>query len=129
MRKGSDITIASYGDIVFQALEAADELAKEGIQADVLDMYSVKPFDKQALRASASKTGAVLVAENHQRRNGLGYEISNFLLREHPVAFDNLGLDDTFAESGNYYKILDKYGFSKNHIVTKARALVARKKG
>lgn len=129
LREGSDLTIVSYGDIVFQALEAAEELAQEGIRAEVLDMYSVKPFDQEALRASAAKTWAVLVAENHQRRNGLGYEISNYLLREHPVAFDNLGLEDTFAESGNYHKILDKYGFSKSCIVAKARALVARKKG
>jgi len=129
LREGADITLVSYGDILFQALEAADELAKEGVKAEVIDMYCLKPFDSRRLLESAAKTGAVLVAENHQRRNGLGYEISNFLLRQRPVLFDNLGLDDTFAESGNYFKVLEKYGMSKNCIVKKARALVARKKG
>ncbi|THB68964.1 MAG: transketolase family protein [Desulfovibrio sp.] len=127
LRQGSDITIATYGDIVFQALEAAAELDKQGVSAEVIDMYCVKPFDTEALVKSLSKTGALLVAENHQRRNGLGYELAAFCLREMPVPFDNLGLRDTFAESGNYYKVLEKYGISANWIVTTAQEVLAKK--
>ena len=116
LKEGGDITVIGYGDMVFQALEAADELARLGISADVLDMYSVKPFDAEALLASARKTGTVLVVENHQERNGLGYEISHFLLKNFPAAFDNLGLKDRFAESGNYFKVIDKYGISSRCI-------------
>ena len=124
---GGDVTIATYGDIVFEALAAAEELRTEGISAEVLDMYSVKPFDAEGLLESLAKTGALVVAENHQRRNGLGYALSNFCLKHRPVLFENLGLDETFAESGNYYKLIDKYGFSRKHIVAAAKRLLERK--
>ncbi len=127
VRAGSDVTIVSYGDILFQALEAADRLAEQGIQAEVLDFYSVKPWDEKGLMASLDKTGCLVVAENHQKRNGLGYELSNFLLRNRPVPFDNLGLADTFAESGNYYKLLEKYGMSAGHIADACNAVIAKK--
>ena len=124
IRTGQDITLVSYGDIVFQALEAAEVLAKKGIDAEVIDMYSVKPFDKETLLESARKTGAVLVVENHQKRNGLGYEIAAFLLKNFPVPFDNLGLDDTFGESGDYFKVIDKYGISARGIAEGAEKLL-----
>ena len=124
---GNDVTIVTYGDLVFQAIAAAEELITQGIRADVLDFYSIKPFDERALRESLSRTGALVVAENHQRRNGLGYELARWCLMNHPVPFENLGLDDTFAESGNYYKLLDKYGLSKDHIIQSARRVLARK--
>jgi transketolase len=126
LHEGSDLTIAAYGDIAIQALEAAQELSGLGINCDVLDMYSLKPWDVEALSSSISKTGRLLVAENHQKRNGLGYELSNWCLKNQPVPFDNLGLDDTFAESGNYYKLLNKYGFSKECIVKAGKALLSR---
>lgn len=129
VREGEDVTIVTYGDILFQALEAARTLEQNGIQAEIIDMYSIKPFDRQALLASIEKTGAMLVVENHQRRNGLGYELSNFCLRHRPVVFDNLGLRDTFAESGQYAKLLEKYGISSNWIVKTATELVKRKRG
>ncbi|GAH60511.1 unnamed protein product, partial [marine sediment metagenome] len=113
IRKGKDITVVTYGDTIFQALEAADELEKENISSEIIDTYSIKPFDKKNLIHSISKTGVLLVVEDHQKRNGLGYELSNFCLKNKPVIFDNLGLNDTFAESGNYYKVIDKYGISK----------------
>ena len=94
----------------------------------LVDRYD-QPFDRQALLKSIGKTGALLVAENHQRRNGLGYELSNFCLRRKTVLFDNLGLRDTFAESGNYEKLLEKYGISSNWIVNTARRLIAAKRG
>jgi transketolase len=127
LTKGADITIVSYGDIVFQALEAAEALKKKGIEAEVIDMYSVKPFDEKALLRSIKKTGTLLVAENHQRRNGLGYELATFCLKKNPVLFDNLGLDDTFGESGNYYKVIDKYGLSARAIAAAAGRLVKKK--
>jgi len=135
LRKGDGITLVSYGDIVFQALEAAEILRSKGIEAEVIDMYSVKPFDAETLLASARKTGAVLVAENHQKRNGLGYEIATFLLKQggglvdggRRILFDNLGLDDTFGESGNYFKVIDKYGISARAIVEAAEGLLRKR--
>ncbi len=127
LKEGADITVVSYGDIIFQALKAAGELERENISVEVIDMYSIKPFDTGTLLASIGKTGALLVAENHQKRNGLGYELANFCLKNHPLPFDNLGLNDTFAESGNYYKVIDKYGISESRIITAVRDLIKKK--
>jgi transketolase len=124
VRKGSDITIASYGDITFQALQAADLLIEKGIEAEVLDLYSVKPVDRGAVLESVRRTGALLVAENHQKRNGLGYDLAALLLKEGPVPFDQLGLDDRFAESGNYFAMIDKFGFSAAKIAAAAERLL-----
>jgi transketolase len=126
VRKGTDITLASYGDIVFQALQAADLLAAKGIEAEVLDLYSVKPVDREAVLESVRKTGALVVAENHQKRNGLGYELAALLLQEEPVPFDHLGLEDRFAESGNYFAMIDKFGFSAAKIAKAAERLLAK---
>lgn len=126
IRKGKHITLASYGDIAFQALQAADLLAEQGIEAEVLDLYSIKPVDAAAVLESVRRTGALLVAENHQRRNGLGYELATLLLKEAPVPFDNLGLDDHFGESGSYLQMIDKFGISANRIAAAAKKLLRR---
>ncbi len=127
--EGADVTIVSYGDIVFQALAAADELAKSGLCADVIDLYSIKPYDREGVLASIRKTGALVVAENHQARNGVGYELAHLSLTEHPVPFAGLGLEDTFAESGAYAELIDKYGIAARHIARAARAVITKKTG
>jgi transketolase len=126
VRKGTDITLASYGDITFQAIQAAEILSQKGISAEVLDLYSVKPVDSAAVLESVRRTGALLVAENHQKRNGLGYELAALLLKEEPVPFDHLGLEDRFAESGNYFSMIDKFGFSAAKIAQAAERLLAK---
>jgi transketolase len=128
VRRGTDVTIAAYGDMVVQSVLAADELATRGVSAEVLDLYSLKPVDAAAVFASVDKTGALLVAENHQRRNGLGYELAARLLRRGaPVpAFEHLGLDDRFGESGDYGKVIDKYGLSPRRIAAAAEELAGR---
>lgn len=126
LREGRNITIACYGDMVFQALEAADLLERDGIDAEVLDMYSIKPFDAAALDASLAKTGALLVAENHQRRNGLGYELARHVLATRPVPFDNAGLDDVFGESGDYPRIIDKFGLSAGKLAERAKTILEK---
>jgi len=128
-RRGSDVTIVAHGDMVFQALEAAESLGQAGVDAEVIDMYSVKPWDRDALRESLSRTGALLVAENHQRKNGLGYELAAWCMREGiAVPFTQIGLDDTFAESGSYPLTLKKFGMDAESISAAALALVAEKK-
>ncbi len=129
LTKGTEVTIVSYGDILFQALDAAEELAHDGISAEVIDLYSIKPYDREAVLGSIRKTGALVVAENHQAKNGVGYELAHLCLTEHPVPFANLGLQDTFAESGAYEKLLEKYGLSSARIAEAARGVVARKRG
>ena len=127
IRAGHDLTIAAYGDMVFQALKAAEELDRSNISAEVLDMYSIKPFDWEGIKTSVEKTGALLVVENHQKRNGLGYEIGIQFLKSNPIPFDHIGLEDCFAESGEYLSVIDKYGLSSTNIVKTARSLVNKK--
>ena len=124
---GKDITIAAYGDMVFQVLEAAELLRKQNIQAEVIDMYSIKPFDWSTLKTSLEKTGALLVAENHQMRNGLAYDIGIKVLKEIPIPFDQIGLEDCFGESGAYLPVIDKYGMTARHIAEKAVGLCGKK--
>ena len=128
VRKGKDVTIATYGDMVFQSLLAADELAKQGIDAEVIDFYSLKPWDQATLGESLKKTGALVVAENHQKRNGFGYEAAVWALQNAPVPTELIGLEDTFAESGAYLKTLDKFGLSAPKIADKAARLVSKKR-
>lgn len=123
--KGSDITIISYGDILFQALEAANELKAAGVSVELIDAYSVKPLDWKSISASIKKTGRVIIAEGHQKRNGMAYDIATRMAKEQIHAqFDHLGLDDTFAESGAYPLLLDKYGLSSKHIIDCASAML-----
>jgi transketolase len=129
LRKGSDVTIVSYGDILFQALQAAERLGGEGVSAEVIDLYSIKPYDAAGVLKSVEKTGALVVAENHQVRNGVGYELAHLLLTTAPAPFVNLGLQDTFAESGRYEQLLDRYGLSARHIAEAAKAVVSNKRG
>lgn len=128
VRKGKDVTLATYGDMVFQSLLAADELAKQGIDAEVIDFYSLKPWDQATLGESLKKTQALVVAENHQKRNGFGYEAAVWALQNAPVPTELIGLEDTFAESGAYLKTLDKFGLSGAKIADKAARLVSRKR-
>ena len=128
VREGKHITIAAYGDLVFQSLTAADTLAREGIEAEVIDIYSVKPLDFPGILASARKTGALLVAENHQSRNGAGTFVGDYLARNDlRLSYDHIGLEDTFAESGDYQGVIDAYGLGDANIAAVARGLCGRK--
>ncbi|MDP2791715.1 MAG: transketolase C-terminal domain-containing protein [Rectinemataceae bacterium] len=127
-RNGSHVTIATYGDMVFQALAAADTLALEGIEAEVIDLYSIKPLDIEGILASAGRTGALLVAENHQSRNGVGSFVGDYLARNAVcVPYDHIGLEDSFAESGDYQGVLDAWGLGHANIASVARTLHGRK--
>nr|WP_319473821.1 transketolase C-terminal domain-containing protein [uncultured Sphaerochaeta sp.] len=130
VRKGSDVTLVTYGDMVFQSLEAASILEEKGISVEVIDMYSIKPIDKETLLASVKKTGAVVVAENHQKKNGLGYAVPHYLAKiDCTVPFSHIGLDDTFAESGDYLQVLEAYGLSARCITEAIESTLARKQG
>ncbi|WP_084882800.1 transketolase C-terminal domain-containing protein [Vibrio sp. qd031] len=125
LMEGQDLTIVSYGDILFQAIDAANELRACGVSVEVIDAYSVKPLDWDSIKASINKTGRVIVAEGHQQRNGMAYEIATRMAKEGVFAkFDHLGLRDTFAESGAYPLLLEKYGLSAKHIIDSASALL-----
>ena len=127
LRDGKDLTIIANGLMVSRALEAAETLAGQKIQARVLDMHTVKPLDDAAVRAAATETGRIVVAEEHLLHGGLGSAVAMSAARQHPVPMGFVGLADTFAESGTAEGLLEKYGLTAAAIVREALALVGKK--
>ena len=128
LREGKDVTIAACGIMVGFALEAAKVLASEGIDAKVIDMFTIKPLDAELLLESARSTGAVVTAEEHSVIGGLGGAVSEVLSLGNagvPVGF--VGLADCHAECGAYNELLSKYALDVPAIVAKARETVAKK--
>jgi transketolase len=127
VRSGSDLTIIACGLMVAPALAAADELAKQGMQARVLDMHTIKPLDDAAVLAAASQTGRIVVAEEHLLHGGLGSAVAMSVARQHPAPMRFVGINDTYAESGKPDELLAKYGLTAADIVQAARALPPKK--
>ena len=128
LRDGKDVTIAACGVMIGFALEAAKELASGGIDAKVIDMFTIKPLDAELLLESARTTGAVVTAEEHSVIGGLGGAVSEVLALGNayvPVGF--VGLADCHAECGSYKELLNKYQLDVPAIVAKARDTVAKK--
>ncbi|MSU76756.1 MAG: transketolase family protein [Gemmataceae bacterium] len=122
LRAGSDLTIIAYGLMIGPALQAAEELAKTGVQARVLDMHTIKPLDHAAVLAAAKETGRIVVAEEHLLHGGLGSAVAMSVVRQHPVPMRFVGINDTFAESGKPDELLAKYGLTAADIVKAAKA-------
>jgi len=127
LRDGVDLTIIANGLMVAAALIAADRLARDGIEARVLDMATVKPLDEDAVRAAAEETGAIVVAEEHLLHGGLGARVAQAACRSQPVPMEFVGLDDTYAESGDPAALMEKYGLTWNQVDAAARRVVSRR--
>ena len=123
---GSDVTIAACGHLVWEAVQAALELGKEGISAEVLNVHTIKPLDEATLVESAKRTGAVVVAEEHQRLGGLGSSVAQCLASQQPTKMDFVAVEDQFGESGKPAQLMAKYGLDTKTIVEKTRALLGR---
>jgi transketolase len=113
--------------MVAPALDAAETLASEGINARVLDMHTVKPIDREALRAAAEETGALVVAEEHLAHGGLGSVVAMTVAELKPVPIRYVNLGDQFAESGAPDALLEKYGLTAAKVADAARAAIAAK--
>ena len=124
--EGTDITIIANGHLVWKALEAAKELSASGISAEVINMHTVKPIDRDAILNSAIKTGRVLTAEEHQKNGGLGDSVAQILAEEHPCPMAFIAVNDSFGESGTPEQLLEKYGLSTENIVSAAKALMTK---
>lgn len=124
LREGSDLTIIANGLMVAASLIAARELEKEGISARVVDMATVKPLDEDEVRAAAADTGAIVVAEEHLLHGGLGARVAQAVCRLHPVPMQFVGLDDTYAESGDPAALMQKYGLTWKEVLEAARRVV-----
>ena len=126
VRDGNDITIIANGLMVAPALDAANELAKAGITARVLDMHTVKPIDEEAIAKAARETKAIVVAEEHLMHGGLGMVVAAAAARLAPVPMAFVNVGDCFAESGDPQGLLEKYGLTPGAIVKAAQGLLKK---
>lgn len=127
LREGKDLTIVASGIMVAEALDAAKMLAEEGIEASVLDMFTVKPLDVETLLSYARKTGAVVTAENHNRVGGLYAAVSEALAAHLPLPVEYVAVEDQYGQVGPQDYLREVYRLTNEHIVEKARKVLTRK--
>ena len=128
LTEGNDVAIIATGLMVNEALMAAEELKKEGINARVINMATIKPLDKDIVIKAAKETGAIVTAEEHNVIGGLGGAVSEVICENYPVPVVKLGVEDTFGRSGPAVELLHIYGLDAEHIVAKAKQAIAMKK-
>jgi transketolase len=128
LKDGKDLTIIANGLMVGPSLDAAEALEAEGISARVLDMHTIKPIDREALKAAAEETGAIVVAEEHLAHGGLGSVVAMNVAELKPVPIRYVNLGDQFGESGSPEALIEAYGLTATHVAAAARAAVAAKK-
>lgn len=126
-RPGSDVTIVATGTMTYHALMAAEKLAKDGINAEVIHVPTIKPFDTETIVKSAQKTGAVVTAEEGQIAGGLGSAVAEALGENAPVPLKRIGMKDQFGESGTPEQLLKHFGLDAMHIAMAAHEVLGRK--
>ncbi len=125
LREGRDLTIVATGLCVSYALEAAEKLAEDGIQAEVINIHTIKPLDKELIIRSAKKTGKVVTVEEHSVIGGLGGAVCECLCENNPVPVHRIGMQDVFGESGPAVKLLEKYKLDGEGIYSQIREILA----
>lgn len=120
LNDGKDVTIIATGHLVWEAIQAAQTLEEQGISVDLINIHTIKPLDKEAVIASARKTGKVVVAEEHLIAGGLGELIAGVLARECPTPMRFVAIDDRFGQSGKPAELMKAYGLDAEHIVKAA---------
>jgi transketolase len=128
LREGSDLTIFANGILVPEALKAHDTLKAQGISARVVNPFTLKPIDAEAIVKAAQETGAVVTAENHNVINGLGSAVAEVLSENFPVPLERVGVKDLFGQVGAEEYLQKVYGLLAEDIVAKAHAVLNRKK-
>jgi transketolase len=127
LQEGNDVTIVATGHLVWEALQAAEVLFEKGIQAEVINIHTIKPLDKKAILDSVKKTGCIVTAEEHNYFGGLGESVSRVLCQNYPVPQEFIATSDTFGESGTPAQLMDKYGLNSSAIVKAAETVIKRK--
>jgi transketolase len=127
LTEGSDVTIVATGHLVWEALQASEKLFEKGISAEVINIHTIKPLDKNAILKSVKKTGCIVTAEEHNYLGGLGESVSRILALEHPTPQEFVATNDTFGESGTPTQLMEKYGLNANSIIEKVNKVLKRK--
>lgn len=127
MIEGTDVTIVATGHLVWEAITAATELEKQGIEAEVINIHTIKPLDNELILNSVRKTGAVVTAEEHNILGGLGESVARVLAENNPTPQEFVGTNDTFGESGTAEELMKKYGIDSTAIIEKVKRVIQRK--
>ncbi|MHC2990084.1 transketolase [Pontibacter sp. HJ8] len=127
LNEGTDVTILATGHLVWKAIEAGHALAAKGINAEVINIHTIKPLDNEAILASVGKTKCVVTAEEHQLNGGLGDSVAQLLGRNLPSPLEMVGVNDSFGESGTPDQLMEKYGLTTDSIVAAAERAISRK--
>lgn len=127
IRDGQDVTIIAMRDLVAQAIVASERLSQEGIDTQVIYCHTIKPLDISAVLKAARETGAIVTAENNVIFGGLGSAVAEVLVENYPIPMERIGVRDTFAESGPYLELIDKYGLTAPHIIKAVKRVLQRK--
>ena len=128
LAEGNDVAIIATGIMVEAALEAKEELAKEGINARVINIHTIKPIDEELIIKAAKETGVIVTAEEHSVIGGLGSAVAEVVSEKCPVPVLRVGVKDTFGESGKPNELLEKYGLTSNDIANKVKKALELKK-
>jgi len=128
LNEGKDVTIIATGHLVWEAIKAGEELEKLGIDAEIINIHTIKPLDEEAILASVKKTGCVVTAEEHNRIGGLGDSVAQVLAKNLPTPQEYVAVDDSFGESGTPAQLMEKYGLNAASIVAAAQKVISRKK-
>lgn len=127
LNEGTDVSIFATGHLVWKAIEAGEQLAAQGINAEIINIHTIKPLDNAAVIASAKKTRCVVTAEEHQMHGGLGDSIAQLLSRELPTPIEMVAVNDSFGESGTPDQLMTKYGLDAVNIVNAVQKVMKRK--
>jgi transketolase len=127
VNEGTDVSIFATGHMVWEAIQAGELLEAEGINAEIINIHTIKPLDEEAVLKSVEKTGCVVSAEEHNRIGGLGDSIAQLIVKNKLVPQEYVAVDDSFGESGTPTQLLEKYGLTAKHIVEAAKRAIARK--
>jgi len=128
VNEGTDVSIFATGHLVWEAIQAGEMLEAEGINAEIINIHTIKPLDEKAILQSVKKTGCAVSAEEHQVAGGLGDSIAQVLIQKHLAPLEYVGVKDSFGESGTPAQLMEKYGLTAKDIVAAAKRAIARKK-
>jgi len=127
LTEGKDVTIVATGHLVWEALQAAEQLEEAGISAEVINIHTIKPLDDEAILKSVKKTGCIVTAEEHNFLGGLGESVARVLAENHPTPQEFVATKDTFGESGTPDQLMDKYGLNAEAIIKSVKKVIERK--
>lgn len=127
VNEGADVSIFATGHLVWEAIKAGEMLSEQGIEADIINIHTIKPLDEEAILTSVRKTRCAVSAEEHMLNGGLGDSVAQVLARHYPAPLEMVGVHDTFGESGTPDALMQKYGLTADKIVESVKKAISRK--